>query len=62
MTAVLSLPPGDIYNISVTACTERGSNTSTPQLVKLGKDVCVCQLCYIQVSSLSQQGQNFPEL
>ncbi|XP_019345083.1 receptor-type tyrosine-protein phosphatase O isoform X2 [Alligator mississippiensis] len=35
MTAVLSLPPGDIYNISVTACTERGSNTSTPQLVKL---------------------------
>ncbi|XP_067415246.1 receptor-type tyrosine-protein phosphatase O isoform X4 [Emydura macquarii macquarii] len=35
MTAVLSLPPGDIYNLSVTACTERGSNTSTPQLVKL---------------------------
>ncbi|XP_019400046.1 PREDICTED: receptor-type tyrosine-protein phosphatase O isoform X2 [Crocodylus porosus] len=35
MTAVLSLPPGDIYNISVTACTERGSNISTPQLVKL---------------------------
>lgn len=37
MTAVLSLPPGDIYNLSVTACTERGSNTSMPQLVKLGK-------------------------
>ncbi|NXB43992.1 PTPRO phosphatase, partial [Leucopsar rothschildi] len=35
MTAVLTLPPGDIYNLSVTACTERGSNTSTPQLVKL---------------------------
>ncbi|KAM7177723.1 receptor-type tyrosine-protein phosphatase O isoform 1-T1 [Macrochelys suwanniensis] len=35
MTAVLSLPPGDIYNLSVTACTERGSNTSTPQIVKL---------------------------
>ncbi|XP_065539270.1 receptor-type tyrosine-protein phosphatase O isoform X1 [Lathamus discolor] len=35
MTAVLSLPPGDIYNLSVTACTERGSNTSLPQLVKL---------------------------
>uniref|UniRef100_A0A8C9MV16 Receptor-type tyrosine-protein phosphatase O n=1 Tax=Serinus canaria TaxID=9135 RepID=A0A8C9MV16_SERCA len=35
MTAVLSLPPGDIYNLSVTACTERGSNTSVPQLVKL---------------------------
>ncbi|XP_056338459.1 receptor-type tyrosine-protein phosphatase O [Oenanthe melanoleuca] len=35
MTAVLSLPPGDIYNLSVTACTERGSNTSMPQLVKL---------------------------
>ncbi|XP_027555531.1 receptor-type tyrosine-protein phosphatase O isoform X1 [Neopelma chrysocephalum] len=35
MTAVLSLPPGDIYNLSVIACTERGSNTSLPQLVKL---------------------------
>uniref|UniRef100_A0A8B9S3A2 Receptor-type tyrosine-protein phosphatase O n=1 Tax=Apteryx owenii TaxID=8824 RepID=A0A8B9S3A2_APTOW len=35
MTAALSLPPGDIYNLSVTACTERGSNTSLPQLVKL---------------------------
>ncbi|NXX75861.1 PTPRO phosphatase, partial [Urocolius indicus] len=35
MTAVLSLPPGDIYNLSVTACTERGSNTSLPHLVKL---------------------------
>ncbi|XP_027317673.1 receptor-type tyrosine-protein phosphatase O isoform X1 [Anas platyrhynchos] len=35
MTAVLSLPPGDIYNLSVTACTERGSNSSLPQLVKL---------------------------
>ncbi|NXD19106.1 PTPRO phosphatase, partial [Spelaeornis formosus] len=35
MTAVLSLPPGDIYNLSVTACTERGSNTSMPRLVKL---------------------------
>ncbi|XP_039360770.1 receptor-type tyrosine-protein phosphatase O isoform X7 [Mauremys reevesii] len=35
MTAVLSLPPGDIYNLSVTACTERGSNTSTTQIVKL---------------------------
>ncbi|XP_043824074.1 receptor-type tyrosine-protein phosphatase O isoform X2 [Dromiciops gliroides] len=35
MTAVLNLPPGDIYNLSVTACTERGSNTSLPHLVKL---------------------------
>ncbi|EDL10583.1 protein tyrosine phosphatase, receptor type, O [Mus musculus] len=35
MTAILSLPPGDIYNLSVTACTERGSNTSLPRLVKL---------------------------
>ena len=45
MTAVLSLPPGDIYNLSVTACTERGSNTSMLRLVKLGKkrtQVCVC--------------------
>lgn len=37
MTAILSLPPGDIYNLSVTACTERGSNTSMLHLVKLGK-------------------------
>lgn len=37
MTAILSLPPGDIYNLSVTACTERGSNTSMLRLVKLGK-------------------------
>ncbi|KAL1775745.1 receptor-type tyrosine-protein phosphatase O isoform X2 [Sigmodon hispidus] len=35
MTAILSLPPGDIYNLSVTACTERGSNTSMLHLVKL---------------------------
>ncbi|XP_068962227.1 receptor-type tyrosine-protein phosphatase O isoform X1 [Petaurus breviceps papuanus] len=35
MTAVLNLPPGDIYNLSVTACTERGSNTSLPHVVKL---------------------------
>lgn len=37
MTAILSLPPGDIYNLSVTACTERGSNTSMLRLVKLGR-------------------------
>lgn len=37
MTAILSLPPGDIYNLSVTACTERGSNTSMLRLVKLGE-------------------------
>ncbi|KAB1254258.1 Receptor-type tyrosine-protein phosphatase O [Camelus dromedarius] len=46
MTAILSLPPGDIYNLSVTACTERGSNTSMLRLVKLGKkrtQVCVCE-------------------
>nr|XP_060632628.1 receptor-type tyrosine-protein phosphatase O isoform X3 [Anolis sagrei ordinatus] len=35
MTAVLNLPPGDIYNLSVTACTETGSNTSASQLVKV---------------------------
>ncbi|XP_042323784.1 receptor-type tyrosine-protein phosphatase O [Sceloporus undulatus] len=35
MTAVLNLPPGDIYNLSVTACTETGSNTSVSQLVKV---------------------------
>ncbi|KAK2493211.1 hypothetical protein MC885_005767, partial [Smutsia gigantea] len=35
MTAILNLPPGDIYNLSVTACTERGSNTSMLHLVKL---------------------------
>lgn len=45
MTAILSLPPGDVYNLSVTACTERGSNTSMFRLVKLGKKStqgCVC--------------------
>ncbi|KAL8222256.1 UNVERIFIED_CONTAM: hypothetical protein K2H54_075224 [Gekko kuhli] len=35
MTAVLNVPPGDIYNLSVTACTETGSNTSALQLVKI---------------------------
>nr|XP_028601730.1 receptor-type tyrosine-protein phosphatase O isoform X2 [Podarcis muralis] len=35
MSAVLNLPPGDIYNLSVTACTETGSNTSALQLVKV---------------------------
>uniref|UniRef100_A0A8D0HPA2 Receptor-type tyrosine-protein phosphatase O n=1 Tax=Sphenodon punctatus TaxID=8508 RepID=A0A8D0HPA2_SPHPU len=35
MTAVLHLPPGDIYNLSVTACTERGSNASAVELVRL---------------------------
>ncbi|KAG9490911.1 hypothetical protein GDO78_006308 [Eleutherodactylus coqui] len=35
MTAVMSLPAGDIYNITVTACTERSSNTSLPHLIRL---------------------------
>ncbi|KAL4659361.1 receptor-type tyrosine-protein phosphatase O [Arapaima gigas] len=35
MKAVLALPPGDIYNLTVTACTERSRNTSTPHIVKL---------------------------
>ncbi|XP_073506703.1 receptor-type tyrosine-protein phosphatase O isoform X2 [Phyllobates terribilis] len=35
MTAVMSLPAGDIYNVTVTACTERSSNTSRPHLVKI---------------------------
>ncbi|XP_063785523.1 receptor-type tyrosine-protein phosphatase O isoform X2 [Pseudophryne corroboree] len=35
MTAAMSLPAGDIYNITVTACTERSSNTSLPYLVRL---------------------------
>uniref|UniRef100_A0A8C5WQL9 Fibronectin type-III domain-containing protein n=2 Tax=Laticauda laticaudata TaxID=8630 RepID=A0A8C5WQL9_LATLA len=37
MTTMLNLPAGDIYNLSVTACTERGSNRSALQLVKVGK-------------------------
>ncbi|KAE8612935.1 hypothetical protein XENTR_v10007507 [Xenopus tropicalis] len=32
---VISVPPGDIYNITVTACTERSSNTSLPHIVTL---------------------------
>ncbi|XP_066580446.1 receptor-type tyrosine-protein phosphatase O isoform X2 [Amia ocellicauda] len=35
MKAVLSLPPGDIYNLTVTACTERSKNTSAPHIIKL---------------------------
>uniref|UniRef100_G3N689 protein-tyrosine-phosphatase n=1 Tax=Gasterosteus aculeatus aculeatus TaxID=481459 RepID=G3N689_GASAC len=35
MHASLPLPPGDIYNLTVTACTERSSNTSTPSIIKL---------------------------
>uniref|UniRef100_A0AAR2KXI4 Protein-tyrosine-phosphatase n=1 Tax=Pygocentrus nattereri TaxID=42514 RepID=A0AAR2KXI4_PYGNA len=35
MKATLALPPGDIYNLTVTACTERSHNTSTPHIMKL---------------------------
>ncbi|KAJ8373850.1 hypothetical protein SKAU_G00044300 [Synaphobranchus kaupii] len=35
MKATLDLPPGDIYNLTVTACTERGRNTSMPHIIKL---------------------------
>ncbi|XP_036375885.1 receptor-type tyrosine-protein phosphatase O [Megalops cyprinoides] len=35
MKATLTLPPGDIYNLTVTACTERGRNTSMPHIIKL---------------------------
>lgn len=51
MRAGLPLPPGDIYNLTVTACTERSRNTSTPSIIKLGQhahthahtvSVCVC--------------------
>ncbi|RXM34878.1 Receptor-type tyrosine-protein phosphatase O [Acipenser ruthenus] len=35
MRAVLSLPPGDIYNLTVTACTERSKNTSQPRIIQL---------------------------
>ncbi|XP_035257894.1 receptor-type tyrosine-protein phosphatase O isoform X3 [Anguilla anguilla] len=35
MEATLALPPGDIYNLTVTACTERGRNTSMPHIIKL---------------------------
>ncbi|KAJ8245341.1 hypothetical protein GJAV_G00269740 [Gymnothorax javanicus] len=35
MKATLALPPGDIYNLTVTACTERGKNTSMPHIIKL---------------------------
>uniref|UniRef100_A0A3Q1ET59 protein-tyrosine-phosphatase n=1 Tax=Acanthochromis polyacanthus TaxID=80966 RepID=A0A3Q1ET59_9TELE len=35
MRAHLPLPPGDIYNLTVTACTERSRNTSTPNIIKL---------------------------
>ncbi|KAM7378621.1 hypothetical protein PAMA_013501 [Pampus argenteus] len=35
MRASLPLPPGDIYNLTVTACTERSRNTSMPNIIKL---------------------------
>ncbi|KAK5896357.1 hypothetical protein CgunFtcFv8_009967 [Champsocephalus gunnari] len=35
MSAGLPLPPGDIYNLTVTACTERSRNTSIPHIIKL---------------------------
>ncbi|XP_035474669.1 receptor-type tyrosine-protein phosphatase O isoform X2 [Scophthalmus maximus] len=35
MWASLPLPPGDIYNLTVTACTARSRNTSTPNIIKL---------------------------
>ncbi|XP_069084560.1 receptor-type tyrosine-protein phosphatase O isoform X2 [Pleurodeles waltl] len=35
MTAVISVPPGDVYNFTVTACTEKNTNTSMPRLIKL---------------------------
>ncbi|XP_031734712.1 receptor-type tyrosine-protein phosphatase O [Anarrhichthys ocellatus] len=35
MRASLPLPPGDIYNLTVTACTERSRNTSIPTIIKL---------------------------
>ncbi|KAJ8411138.1 hypothetical protein AAFF_G00171440 [Aldrovandia affinis] len=35
MMATLALPPGDIYNLTVTACTEHGKNTSMPYIIKL---------------------------
>ncbi|XP_030208989.1 receptor-type tyrosine-protein phosphatase O isoform X2 [Gadus morhua] len=35
MRASLPLPPGDIYNLTVTACTERSRNASTPSIIKL---------------------------
>uniref|UniRef100_A0A671PNV0 Receptor-type tyrosine-protein phosphatase O-like n=1 Tax=Sinocyclocheilus anshuiensis TaxID=1608454 RepID=A0A671PNV0_9TELE len=35
MKASLTLPPGDIYNLTVSACTERSRNTSAPHIIKL---------------------------
>ncbi|KAJ8249683.1 hypothetical protein COCON_G00228990 [Conger conger] len=35
MKAMLALPPGDIYNLTVTACTERYRNSSMPHIIKL---------------------------
>ncbi|XP_042592021.1 receptor-type tyrosine-protein phosphatase O-like [Cyprinus carpio] len=35
MKASLALPPGDIYNLTVSACTETSCNTSAPHIIKL---------------------------
>ncbi|KTF78995.1 hypothetical protein cypCar_00046140 [Cyprinus carpio] len=37
MKASLALPPGDIYNLTVSACTETSCNTSAPHIIKLGQ-------------------------
>ncbi|XP_055761686.1 receptor-type tyrosine-protein phosphatase O isoform X1 [Salvelinus fontinalis] len=35
MVASLALPPGDIYNLTVSACTEGKRNSSVPNIIKL---------------------------
>ncbi|CAB1346323.1 unnamed protein product, partial [Coregonus sp. 'balchen'] len=35
MGASLTLPPGDIYNLTVSACTEGQRNSSVPNIIKL---------------------------
>lgn len=36
MRASLPVPPGDVYNVTVAACTERSRNASTPSIIRLG--------------------------
>lgn len=41
MRARLPLPPGDSYNVTVTACTECSRNSSAPTTIQLGRLWCL---------------------
>ncbi|KAI3366676.1 hypothetical protein L3Q82_009213, partial [Scortum barcoo] len=50
MRASLPLPPGDIYNLTVTACTERSRNTSMPNIIKLAAFMTEIEVFFVSLS------------